>query len=358
MSVPFTAAEMAAATRRYGYPRGSEFDDGVRVGPTFTGFVTSEVAINTSNAGIPVLQKNCPPLDDCQTVMGFGTLLAPIYSYNIRVNGVLEANTPQAPVTVGVGNNYPLTFVSVSTLGANILNNAITSSGTVTIGSKQYASWDFDWPRTVVITIPANVTAGEINVHGVDMYNQPMTELFNIMANQVVGPVKGQKAFKSIIGVTGSGGVAGGAITLSPSLTTFGLPYYTTMLLDSSQTADLILPLTPFITNPTAVNSWKTDQKELLYTPVEATNNDADVRGVVEFDILIETTIDLEILAYCPGFDSFIKQQIINRSSYGRYQVPVGVPYAGDWVTTPAPAWLVSPQTQYGVRQYWDNSVQ
>jgi hypothetical protein len=351
MAAPYTTAEMAAATRRYGYPRGSEFDDGVRVGPTFPGFVSNEVADNTSLSGVPDTQKNCPPLDDCQTVMGYGALLAPLYSYYIVAKGA--ANYPTITTLANIAAGFTPVGMSNGNGVANLIDGQIVTLDTVTILNKNYNAWVFDWPRTVnIATVNAgDVLASTFNILGVDMYNQPMAETIVATAGNAVA--SGKKAFKAIIGIYSQGGVnVGSALTLSPSSTTFGLPYYTwTQPFSVNPTLNVANGFTLGTVPFEAQDAFNKDNSDVIYIPVESTGTSGDVRGTVKLANAVTEDSPIAVLAYCPGFDQFLRQQIVNKSSFGSKELVANQ----KWLTLPAPAWLVSPQTQYGVKQYWGN---
>ena len=224
------------------FPWGTEFDDGVRIGPGFLSSATLNGAIYNPASGVPP-STITPP----QQQMGVGLLLAPLYSYNITARSrafaavnafaTLPAGTVAGTYWFYVGGGLGAglvgdNFISDSTVplsatAFNSLNNGISA----TLPIQPNYQMKFDWPRALQITatnapIP-NANTIVVTVYGFDYWGFPMMERQTVTPTTIGGTVF-LKAFSSIafISMTSTATVpVGAAFTLLPS-NTMGLPYY------------------------------------------------------------------------------------------------------------------------------------
>jgi len=182
------------------FPLGTEFDDGVRVGPVLTRTIVSGTGPNSRLTPYSYQQ------------WGQGLLLSSIGTYNI---------IPRGPSGAGniVGYSAPVTVTGAGylTLSADgyVTSSAIGGNGNVIV--------QCDWPRVPQLSVLTNNIGANVTftVFGTDYYGVPLQA--SIVAN-AQGDYSFLKAFYTITGVYSNG--ASGAATIQLQTTdTFGLPY-------------------------------------------------------------------------------------------------------------------------------------
>lgn len=182
------------------FPLGTEFDDGVRVGPVLTRTIVSGTGPNSRLTPYSYQQ------------WGQGLLLSSIGTYNI---------IPRGPSGAGniVGYSAPVTVTGAGylTLSADgyVTSSAIGGNGNVIV--------QCDWPRVPQLSVLTNNIGANVTftVFGTDYYGVPLQA--SVVAN-AQGDYSFLKAFYTITGVYSNG--ASGTATIQLQTTdTFGLPY-------------------------------------------------------------------------------------------------------------------------------------
>ena len=182
------------------FPLGTEFDDGLRVGPVLTRTIVSGTGPNSRLTPYSYQQ------------WGQGLLLSSIGTYNI---------IPRGPSGAGniVGYSAPVTVTGAGylTLSADgyVTSSAIGGNGNVIV--------QCDWPRVPQLSVLTNNIGANVTftIFGTDYYGVPLQA--SLVAN-AQGDYSFLKAFYTITGAYSSG--ASGTATIQIQTTdTFGLPY-------------------------------------------------------------------------------------------------------------------------------------
>jgi hypothetical protein len=182
------------------FPLGTEFDDGLRVGPVLTRTIVSGTGPNSRLTPYSYQQ------------WGQGLLLSSMGTYNI---------IPRGPSGAGniAGYNAPLTIAGAGYLNLSadgyVTSSAIAGNGEIII--------QCDWPRVPQLSILGNDIGADVTftVFGTDCYGVPLQA--SVIAN-AEGDYSFLKAFYTITAVYSNG--ASGAATVQVQTTdTFGLPY-------------------------------------------------------------------------------------------------------------------------------------
>jgi hypothetical protein len=182
------------------FPLGTEFDDGLRVGPVLTRTILSGTGPNSRLTPYSYQQ------------WGQGLLLSSMGTYNI---------VPRGPSAAGniAGYNAP-----ISVLGAGYLN--LSGDGYVTssaIANNGELIVQCDWPRVPQLSVLDNNIGADVTftIFGTDAYGVPLQA--SVIAN-AEGDYSFLKAFYTITGVY-SNGASGTANIQVQTTDTFGLPY-------------------------------------------------------------------------------------------------------------------------------------
>lgn len=192
---------------------GTHFSDGARVGPIFTGSVSSEV---TYPSAVPYYK------------FGYGVLLSPQNTYNF-------SPYPSGSGNIAAANSYTSSQYLTLLESVGAPNAAVTT--VLTPQNQTYCQ--FDWPRCVSITVAGTALTNltPVTIFGFDWYGIPMQHTITVQATGTYGvgfPTTAPNAFnvanKAFYGVTdvyvnvGAGAVSAGTISVQTT-NVFGLPY-------------------------------------------------------------------------------------------------------------------------------------
>lgn len=200
-------------------PQGSYFGDGVRGGPSYSGYYIPGGQPN------PALPNFIPPsfVPTNFETWGKGILYSPQSTYRINPYISTTGNIVATQTNPSVGD-LPLGGGLTSSI--NQATRPINLDGQTAI--------QFDWPRGISITVgTANAPAGgaNITVFGNDRYGVAMQKTFALAGNATPGTyftsfkTGSQKAFYQITRVALSAAFTGGATLSIQTNEIFGLPY-------------------------------------------------------------------------------------------------------------------------------------
>lgn len=195
---------------------GTEFDDGVRVGPV----LERNYAATNAITGLPNPTLPSTPVPGNYDQWGPGMLNSAKNTYNIIPRGPSTVGNVVAPVTGAVttltlsGDAYVATRYNASTsLPATITNVAVP-----------IPALQLDWPRALSVTITANnfTAPGNLTMFGYDYYGYPMQESV-LIGN--IGTYQMNKAFYVITGGYLNATPNGASVLSVQTTDTLGLPY-------------------------------------------------------------------------------------------------------------------------------------
>lgn len=200
-------------------PKGSYFDDGVRAGPSYSGYYVP--------GGQP--DPTAPNFTPARFVganfekWGKGILLSPEQTYRITPYISTTGNIVATQTNPGIGN-LPL--------GGGLQASPNQATYPIMLNGQQ--AIQFDWPRGISVTVAvANAPAGgaNITVFGNDVYGLPMQKTYALAGSATPGTYftsfrsGSQKAFYQITRVALSAAFTGGATLSIQTNEIFGMPY-------------------------------------------------------------------------------------------------------------------------------------
>jgi hypothetical protein len=180
-------------------PLGTEFEDGVRVGPSLDRIVQSTAGYQAYTYG----------------QWGIGMLDAPVNAYNIIPRGPSTAGNVVVAIRPTAAGN--LTLAQDSYITTTVIAGESSLQSTVTY-------LQLDWPRALSITVAGGnfTSSGTLTVFGADYYGVKMQEAITF---QNAGTYQLKKAFYQVTSAYYNGADSGGATLSIQTTDVFGLPY-------------------------------------------------------------------------------------------------------------------------------------